>query len=240
MNLKLLAAAAWSFGYYSRFKEHFSFLMASEAEKEYAAFQEQVTRTIYLDNLSPQVTEVVIRSALDQYGCVTKIMFIPNYLEPKITACRALVELENAKQATNIIDELTAYPFQMSGMPRPVRVQPAKEEMFDDRPAKPGRKIRICWVSPDDPDFKVAQKLKVLAKKHQAEATLLLKHQLEEEENLSKTQDETLKSTYQKYEMMNSVLKEKTSRLSEYYSKRYKETMLKRSLLVTSRGFPVP
>lgn len=192
--------------------------MDSEAERAYAGFEEQVKRSIYLDNLSPQVTEAVIKSALDQYGCVTKIQFIPNYIEPNNTACSALVELENAKQAANVVDELTAYPFMMSGMPRPVRAQLAKEEMFEDRPVKPGRRIQICWVGPDDPDFEAAQTLKKLAKKHQAEAAYLHKCQIEEEEKLSRTQDETLKSTYHKYEMMDKVLSEKTERLAKHYN----------------------
>ncbi|GAB2287466.1 hypothetical protein Dimus_021843 [Dionaea muscipula] len=192
--------------------------MESEAGKQYAAFKEKVKRTVYLDNLSPQVTEAVIRTALDQFGSATNIQFIPNYLEPTSPARCALVELENETQATSVVEMLSNYPFMMSGMPRPVRVRPAEIEMFDDRPVRPGRRIQLYWLDPNDPAFEAAQKLKDLAKKHHAEASCLLKRQLEEEEKLSKQQAEALKLAYQKFETVDSILSDGTSnRLARYY-----------------------
>ncbi|KAL2935711.1 putative RNA-binding protein RbpD [Bienertia sinuspersici] len=192
--------------------------MGSEAEKEYAVFEQKVKRTVYLDNLSPQVTDAVIKTAFEQYGTVTNIHFIPNYIQPHYNGKFALVEMENEKQATAILNLLSSYPFMMSGMPRPVRGRPAKPEMFEDRPPKPGRKIQLYWLGPRDPEFEVAQQLKKLAKKHVAERSFLLKKQQEEEEKLSKQQAETLKGHYQKYEMMESTLTDGTSkRLSKYY-----------------------
>ncbi|GAB4855329.1 hypothetical protein Ancab_023950 [Ancistrocladus abbreviatus] len=192
--------------------------MDSAVEMEYAAFKERVKRTVYIDNMSPQVTEAVIKTALDQFGNATNIQFIPNYTEPCNTARSALVELESEAQAKSVIETLTNYPFMMSGMPRPVRVRAAEAEMFDDRPVKPGRRIQLYWVDPNDPDYEVAQKLKHLAKKHSAEASWMLKHQLEEEENLSKQQAETLKATYQKYDMVDTILGDGTSnRLARHY-----------------------
>ncbi|XP_021768751.1 uncharacterized protein LOC110733040 isoform X3 [Chenopodium quinoa] len=41
--------------------------MGSETEKEYTAFEEKVKRTVYLDNLSPQVTEEALRNAFKQF-----------------------------------------------------------------------------------------------------------------------------------------------------------------------------
>ncbi|KAK9265804.1 hypothetical protein L1049_003410 [Liquidambar formosana] len=192
--------------------------MDSEAQTEYAAFEEKVKRTVYIDNLSPQVTESVLRTALNQFGSVTGVRFIPNHLEPgNIPRC-ALVEMDNPKQAKAIISEMSNYPFMMSGMPRPARACAAEVEMFDDRPIKPGRKILCRWLDPNDPDFKVANKLKHLTKKHAAEASFMLKRQLEEEEKLAKQQAVTLKANYKKFEMIESVLIDGTARrLSRRY-----------------------
>lgn len=192
--------------------------MGTEAEKEYAAFMEKVKRTVYLDNLSPLVNDTVIKTAFEQYGTVTNIHFIPNYIDPYYNGKCALVELEFEKQAKSILEVLSSYPFMMSGMPRPVRGRPSKPEMFDDRPPKPGRKIQVYWVDPKDPQFEVAQKLKNMVKKHVAERSFLQKKQLEEEEKLSKQQAEVLKAQYQKYEMIDSTLFDGTSkRLSKFY-----------------------
>lgn len=56
--------------------------MGSEAETEYVDFQQKVKQTVYLDNLSRQVTEPVLKTALDQFGTVKSVRFIPNYLGP--------------------------------------------------------------------------------------------------------------------------------------------------------------
>lgn len=152
----------------------FSF-MGSTTEAEYAAFLEKVKRTVYLDNLSPQVTEPVIRTALDQFGNVKNVQFIPNYTEFRNIPHCALVEMENSKQAKDVVTSLHEFPFMMSGMPRPVRARAAEVEMFDDRPAKPGQRIQFRWLDPNDPDFEVAQRLKRLARKHAAEASFVLK-----------------------------------------------------------------
>ncbi|KAL2935798.1 Peptidyl-prolyl cis-trans isomerase E [Bienertia sinuspersici] len=192
--------------------------MGSKEEREYAVFLDKVKRILYLDNLSPQVNDAVIKTAFEQYGTVTKIQFIPNYTEPQYNGKFALVELENEKQAKEILKVLSSYPFMMSGMPRPVRGRPAEPEMFDERPPKPGREIHLYWLDPNDPDFEVGQKLKNLAKKQIAEQSFLLKKQIEEEEKLSRQQAEALKAHYQKFDMMDSLVADGSSkRLSRYY-----------------------
>ncbi|KAL6292176.1 hypothetical protein ACE6H2_000318 [Prunus campanulata] len=179
-------------------------------EAKYAAFEEKVKRTVYLDNISPQVTETVVRTALSQFGTVKNIQFIRNYLESSNIPQCALVEMENIRQADVIVSELAQLPFMMSGMPRPVRARRAEVEMFDDRPAKPGRGISCRWLEPNDPDFEVAQALKRLTRRHAAEASFVLKHQLQEEENLAKQQNEALQANYKKYDMLDSVIADGT------------------------------
>lgn len=179
--------------------------MSSTEEAEYAAFQEKVKRTVYVDNLSPQVTESVLKTALNQFGNVQSVQFITNYTEPKNMPRCALVEMETEKQARQIISEMTNFPFMMSGMPRPVRARDAEMEMFDDRPRKPGRKIICRWLESEDPDFRVAKKLKSLVRKHDEEAAFLLKQQLEKEEKLAEHQGEILKSNYKKFQLMDGV-----------------------------------
>ncbi|KAL8457791.1 hypothetical protein ACS0TY_035607 [Phlomoides rotata] len=146
----------------------------STEEQEYAAFLENVERTVYVDNLSPEVTEAILKAACNQFGSVKSVQFIPNYFEPINAPQAALVEMETPKQAREIIIEMANYPFMILGKPRPVRSRPATVEMFEDRPRKPGRKIVCRWLDPKDPDFEVAQKMKLLVKQHANEAALML------------------------------------------------------------------
>ncbi|XP_044497817.1 uncharacterized protein LOC123219914 [Mangifera indica] len=185
--------------------------MESTAHADYAAFEDKVRRTVYLDNLSPQVTKSVLKTALDQFGSVQNVQFIPNYIESRTARC-ALVEMKNSKEAKAVISTMSEFPFMMSGMPRPVRARAAEMEMFDDRPSKPGRKIICRWLDPTDPDYDVAQKLKRLVRQHDAQSAFLLKQQLAQEEKLAKNQEEVLKANYKKYEMVEGVLADGTAR----------------------------
>ncbi|EEF28241.1 uncharacterized protein LOC8266419 [Ricinus communis] len=195
--------------------------MESTAEAEFAAFLKKIERTVYVDNLSPHVTEPVLRTALNQFGTVMDVKFIPNYLEPKYSTCCALVEMKEVKQAVAVIQEIEQFPFMVSGMPRPVRARAAEVEMFDDRPVKPGRKIQCRWLDPSHPHFEVAEKLKRLTWKHAAEASFLLKRQVEREEKLHKQQLETLKSNYRKYEMIESIMSDRSAqKLARSYNMR--------------------
>ncbi|XP_009803220.1 ASI1-immunoprecipitated protein 1-like [Nicotiana sylvestris] len=189
--------------------------------EEYAAFEDKVKRTIYIDNLSPLAKESVLRAALDQFGNVIQVKFIRSYLEMKGTACTALVEMQSAKEAKTIISVICNSPFMISGMPRPVRACSAVAEMFDDRPRKPGRKIVCRWLKTSDPDFEVAMKMKLIIRKHAKEANFLLKRQLEEEEELAKEQSESLNAIYSKYELIEDVTKSGTAiRLAKRYKMR--------------------
>ncbi|WMV24048.1 hypothetical protein MTR67_017433, partial [Solanum verrucosum] len=145
---------------------YFLHLMEAVFEEEYAALENKVKRSVYIDNLSPLVKESVIKAALDQFGNV----------------------IQNADEARTIISEIRNSPFMISGMPRPVRARPAVVEMFDDRPRKPDRMIMCYWLKSNEPDFEVATKMKRTVRKHVKEANFLLKRQLEEEEQLAKEQ----------------------------------------------------
>ncbi|KAG2372582.1 hypothetical protein LR48_Vigan05g013800 [Vigna angularis] len=192
--------------------------MESSAE-EYSAFEQKVSRTVYFDNLSPQVTESVIRTALDQFATVKNVKFIPNYIGPSNLPQCALVELDSAKKVKEIVSMVGQYSFMMSGMPRPVRAQPAVMEMFDDRPIKPNRKIKVRWLKPSEPDFEVAKELKNLTRKHAAEIEFVRKLQLDEEEKLAKQQEETLKVHYKKFKMIDGIMADKTAhRLARKYN----------------------
>ncbi|KAJ6794876.1 Uncharacterized protein M6B38_228210 [Iris pallida] len=190
-----------------------------QVKKAYAEFQEKVKRTVFLDNLSPQVTAAVIKTALGQFGETVNVEFIPNYTIPYPIPQCALVEMENVKQARAVVDMMTTYPFMMSGMPRPVRAMPAKAEMFSDRPSPPDRKIKVQWLEPSDPNFEAAKKMKELCMKHTAETLALIKHQLDDEEKLSKQQDEILKANYKKFELIDTTLTDANvaARLARHY-----------------------
>ncbi|CAL5391972.1 unnamed protein product [Camellia sinensis] len=216
----------------------FSYFVMDSEEAEYAAFEEKVRRNVYIDNLSPQVTEAVLRTALNQFGNVEKVQFIPNYTEPRNIPCCALVEMENSKQAKQIVSEMGNFPFMMSGMPRPVRARAAEMEMFDDHPRKPGRKIKFHWLDPQDPDFKVAKELKLLTRKHAAESSFALKVQLAQEEKLANKQAETLKANYEKYELIEGVLNDgSANRLARHYNMKSFERRRRRAKARRIREF---
>ncbi|KAF7123673.1 hypothetical protein RHSIM_Rhsim12G0057800 [Rhododendron simsii] len=131
---------------------------SAKAKADYAAFEESVKRTVYVDNLSPQVNESILKSAFNQFGNVQKVEFIPNYAEESNMPRCVLVEMESPELAKERVPAMSNQPFMVFGMPRPVR----------------------------DPDFTIAKKLEELTRRHAAEASFLLQYQLEEEEKACK------------------------------------------------------
>ena len=73
------------------------------AEEKYAAFDEKVKRNVYVDNLSPLVTEAVLKTAFNQFGNVEKVEFIANFTQLRSTSRCALVEMQNPKQASLLL-----------------------------------------------------------------------------------------------------------------------------------------
>ncbi|KAI4302751.1 hypothetical protein MLD38_038462 [Melastoma candidum] len=187
-----------------------------DAGEECAAFQEKVRRTVCISDLSPLVTEPILRTALDQFMSVKSVEFIPNYTNMKNMPRCALVELEDPEHAKLILELISECPLMIGGMPRPVTACPATVGMFADRPQKPGRRIEIQWLEPDDPRFENAQKLKRLAQKHTAEASFLLQCQLIEEQKLAKQHQDVLAANYDKHQKIDSI-KGAARRLAQYY-----------------------
>ncbi|KAL1202153.1 ASI1-immunoprecipitated protein 1 [Cardamine amara subsp. amara] len=180
--------------------------MANPEEVAYEKFLEKVRRTVYIDELTPLATKPVIESAFNQFGTVENVCFLPNYLGPKELPLSVLVQMQTEDMAKEVISTVTQFPFMVAGMPRPVRASAGELEMFDNRPKKPGRKIRCRWMDRNDPDFDKAKKMKRLVRKHSAETSFMLKKQLEEAEKLSKQQAETAITHHKKYEMMDKLL----------------------------------
>lgn len=144
-----------------------------QARKGFAEFEEKVKRSVLLFNLSPEVTAPVLKMALEQFGNVVNLEFIPNLTIPYDLPHCALVEMEDAEKAGKVIKTMRDFPFMISGMPRPVTAHPVKAEMFSDRPAKPGRKIKFRWVDKSNPDFEVGERLKKLCSRHGKESLAL-------------------------------------------------------------------
>ncbi|KAM0857981.1 hypothetical protein ACQ4PT_048109 [Festuca glaucescens] len=189
-----------------------------EAVKQYQEFVEKVKRTVYLDNLSHQVTEAVIKAALSQFCTIRKVSFVVNYTIPYNIPHSALVEMETEKDAEVVVSMLHDFPFMMSGMPRPVRAIHATAKMFNDRPRRPGSKLKFRWMGHTDPDFKMVKKLKLLSRKHEVENLALIEHELEEEKLVAAKQQENLNVNYEMMETMDSVL---LSGMSNYLSSIY-------------------
>jgi len=178
-----------------------------QANKEdYADFEARVKRTIYIDQLSPQVTSQVIKAALEQCANVVNTEFIVNYTIPYDIPAAALVELDNESQAKAAVNLMNDFPFIIGGMPRPVRAVYAKPEMFRDRPRKPGLKFEISWVKQGDPEHDGMAKLKGLAKRQDAQNMALIKTQLEAEDVLAAQQQETLDANYRKFDVLENIM----------------------------------
>ncbi|RCV14767.1 hypothetical protein SEVIR_3G005350v4 [Setaria viridis] len=177
-----------------------------QASKDYADFKEKVRRTIYLDQLSPQVTTPVIKAALAQCANVVNVEFIVNYTIPYDVPSAALVELDDDMQAKAAVELMTDFPFIIGGMPRPVKATHAKAEMFRDRPPCPGLKKEFRWVKQGDDECETMKKLKNLAKKQESENMALIKNLLDEEKELAKQQQEALDANCKKYEMLDLVM----------------------------------
>ncbi|CAM0947588.1 unnamed protein product [Alopecurus aequalis] len=186
-----------------------------EALKQYQEFEEKVKRTVYLDNLSDQATEAVIKAALGQFCTIRKVSFVVNYTIPYNIPQSAFVEMETEKDAEVVVGMLHDFPFMMSGMPRPVRAIRATAEMFHDRRRRPGSKLEFRWVDRTDRDYETLKKLKLLSRKHEVENFALIEHELEEEKQLAAKQQENLNCNYKMMEAMDSVL---LSGMSRYIS----------------------
>eukprot|EP00252_Welwitschia_mirabilis_P013274 TRINITY_DN2925_c0_g1_i1.p1 TRINITY_DN2925_c0_g1~~TRINITY_DN2925_c0_g1_i1.p1 ORF type:complete len:206 (-),score=55.78 TRINITY_DN2925_c0_g1_i1:227-844(-) len=188
--------------------------------EEYRDFEEKVKRTVYIDNLTPSVTVPILKKALEQFGTVIDAQILPNYLEDKNAAVSALVEMEDDKDATNTVNELGVNAFMIAGAPRPVRAKHATISMFPDHPAPPRRKLTCYWVNPGDPDWESVSKVRDQSMKHIAQALCLLQYQREEEEKLGEQQEETLRSNYRKYELLDNLGDGTLERLAQRYKMR--------------------
>ncbi|CAA7398784.1 unnamed protein product [Spirodela intermedia] len=188
--------------------------------KAYKEFMEKVKRTVFIDYLSPMVTVPILKTAIGQFGNVLGVHLIPNWLEQGEVPQCALVEMESETQARCVVSEMSALPFMISGMPRPVRAQLAREEMFCDRPRNPDRRrMKAHWVDPSDAEqFEAGQRMKQLVSKHDMESGGLLQYQLEEEEKLAEQQQEVLKQNYEKHEIIEGIVQDGSlARLAERY-----------------------
>ena len=158
------------------------FRMGSEVaaeRKAYAEFREKVRRTVFIDCLSLAATVPVLKTAIGQFGKVQSVRIVPNLLErseAEAVAQSALVVMEKEAHARAVVEEISNLPFMISGMPRPVRALPAREEMFWDRPKNPDRsRIAARWLDdPKDPVFAAGQRLQDVAFKHARERAALL------------------------------------------------------------------
>ncbi|KAJ3709264.1 hypothetical protein LUZ61_012969 [Rhynchospora tenuis] len=179
-------------------------LSDKEATKAYQQFRAKVNRTVYLEHLSPQVTEAVIKSALSQVGQVEHVELLPNQVMPfENLAQAALVEMETEKQAKAVLSTLSDFPFMMSGMPRPVRARQASPRMFPNRPTVPGKKpIEFQWVKPGEQDYDKIKAMVSKANEQQSERIALIKAQLKVEEQLAHEQQKKLTDYYKRYDII--------------------------------------
>ncbi|XP_071708424.1 ASI1-immunoprecipitated protein 1-like [Rutidosis leptorrhynchoides] len=158
-------------------------------------------RTIYIDNPSYHVTKSVLETALNQFGTVTNIQFVPTYFM-SCPVIAALVEMQTIRQADDIVNEMNDSPLMVSGMPRPVRAQKARVDMFHDYQKEQVRLIICQFMDPNDPKYEVAKSFKKLTKRQAAEAAFSTEHELAVEEKLHNQQNVAFKANYKKYELI--------------------------------------
>ena len=116
-----------------------------------------------------------VRFAFNQFGNVKSVHFIPNYIEPRNIPQCALVEMKDLMQVEAVVSMTSNHYFMVFGMPRSVRARLAEVNMFNDRPKMPRKTIQCQWLDENDPDFKVAQKIKDLTRLNAAQSAFLLK-----------------------------------------------------------------
>ena len=116
-----------------------------------------------------------VRFAFNQFGNVKSVHFIPNYIEPRNFPQCALVEMKDLMQVEAVVSMTSNHYFMVFGMPRSVRARLAEVNMFNDRPKMPRKTIQCQWLDENDPDFKVAQKIKDLTRLNAAQSAFLLK-----------------------------------------------------------------
>ncbi|GBG80968.1 hypothetical protein CBR_g31525 [Chara braunii] len=94
-------------------------------------FEQKVRRTVFLDEIAPQVTVAIMQSALSQFGKVTSMKLVNHPLDPLVPQGCALIEFANEEQAMRVAATTRKNLLMVGGMPRPVRARMASKYMFD-------------------------------------------------------------------------------------------------------------
>ncbi|GBG60867.1 hypothetical protein CBR_g15988 [Chara braunii] len=94
-------------------------------------FDQKVRRTVFLDEIAPQVTVPIMQSALSQFGKVASIKLLHHPLSALVPQGCALIEFSNEEQAMRVAATTRKNLLMVGGMPRPVRVRMASKYMFD-------------------------------------------------------------------------------------------------------------
>eukprot|EP00245_Coleochaete_scutata_P007128 TRINITY_DN22227_c0_g1_i1.p1 TRINITY_DN22227_c0_g1~~TRINITY_DN22227_c0_g1_i1.p1 ORF type:complete len:196 (-),score=64.46 TRINITY_DN22227_c0_g1_i1:600-1187(-) len=177
------------------------------------AFQEQLKRTVYIDNLSHNIMESVLQKAVEQFGTVVSIKICKDERDSRRSLGCALVEVEHPEQAEHIVTTLDKWLFMLGGMPRPVRVSPAVPEMLD-RSLDVQVQVECPALHPRLQDRRgdLLKKLTELADEHAKEKANLEEAKQREEEELHAKQEETYRQDYQK---LNEIQKQWTPESQE-------------------------
>jgi hypothetical protein len=125
-------------------------------------FQEKLHRSFLLDEVTPQATVPMIRTALGQFGHVLSVDILADPLRSKFCGRRVVVEMASPREALRAVKEIQEHPFMIKGVPRPVRALMASPTMFPDRPRKAPANAALNgasgskpfkWVKKGDPDW---------------------------------------------------------------------------------------
>eukprot|EP00270_Netrium_digitus_P020541 TRINITY_DN8502_c0_g1_i1.p1 TRINITY_DN8502_c0_g1~~TRINITY_DN8502_c0_g1_i1.p1 ORF type:complete len:206 (+),score=84.76 TRINITY_DN8502_c0_g1_i1:92-709(+) len=178
-----------------------------EEERQYL---EKVSRTVFIDNISPGAKDSVVQAGVEQFGNVRSLTRMD--VAEAVGAGHMLVDMMSAEEAQQFVIQLEERLFMLGGLPRPARASMAVEEMMERK--NPTRQpLRLIAVGKTEMDEVGSSSSKariaklwyrLLIRQHE-EKKLLHKVQQEEMERLAKQQEELMKRHVQRLEMLESV-----------------------------------
>ncbi|KAL1519502.1 hypothetical protein AB1Y20_023019 [Prymnesium parvum] len=167
------------------------------------------TSTLCLRDLGPDVTLEMLREAMQQFGSVVSCQL--DMAPPELgggSRCRGYVEFPRHATAAKVQQLLSHNLFLIGNSPRPVRVEFAVDDAFDDDEGQPatGRGVATPsphFAEPGSLEFDFALKWRELQLAHEAERHRLAELHRQEREVLRQEQYAIYVEEKRKFDAMN-------------------------------------
>eukprot|EP00271_Cylindrocystis_brebissonii_P007634 TRINITY_DN211_c1_g2_i1.p1 TRINITY_DN211_c1_g2~~TRINITY_DN211_c1_g2_i1.p1 ORF type:complete len:201 (-),score=26.15 TRINITY_DN211_c1_g2_i1:475-1077(-) len=162
-----------------------------------------LSRTVFIDNLSPLVTLDVLQEAVGQFGHIITKEFLNHDLPPYPKANCALLEMASEEHANNVVKEFDEKLFMLGGLPRPITATIARPEhcpWLGD-----GEKVVVKVVDERSSDGKCAFAWRALAMRHLKEMEVLREKQKADLKEFGEAQTKDIKSQINKIDMLKKL-----------------------------------